>query len=370
MADSSKSWALQAANELHRPVRLNFPRRKIIVTSLDQEWSSDLLDMSSFSKKNDGFKWVCLIIDVFSRFLWLRPMKNKKQKSVIEAFKQVFKESGVQPKRYLWTDMGGEYTGNEMKSFLKNHNIKLIHCFGTHKAAMSERYVLFCKNNLYRKMTEFNTENWVKFLPDIAQKHNTTRHRLLKLTPENARLPINNYWVMKRNLERKEPRLTAKKRKKNKKIKFKINDLVRISKSRNVFSKSYTTNWSLEQFRIRKIIHSLPPTFLLKDAKDQNIIGAFYSQEIQKSTQEIFYHHTLKTRKNKKTGKKEHLISWQGFPASYNSWTEASKLKNLAPAIDAAPPVKTEKRKRKIPKKIQSQPTRQSLARKVKKIKK
>ena len=73
-----KKW-LQSQDPytLHREIRRKFRRNQVVVEGLDALWDSDTMDMSYFSKKNKGYKYVLIMIDIFSRFLWTKPLKTK-----------------------------------------------------------------------------------------------------------------------------------------------------------------------------------------------------------------------------------------------------------------------------------------------------
>ena len=68
-----------------------------------------------------------------------------------------------------------------------------------------------------------------------------------------------------------------------KRSRFKVGDRVRISKFENIFAKGYTPNWSKEIFIVDKINDTVPYTYNLKDVNDEEIIGSFYDQELQKT---------------------------------------------------------------------------------------
>ena len=78
--------------------------------------------MQLFSKWNNGYKYLLIIIDIFSKFWWIDPLKNKKGEIVSKAFNQIFKENRV-PK-YLWTDKGKEFYNKNLKEILD----KMLNC--------------------------------------------------------------------------------------------------------------------------------------------------------------------------------------------------------------------------------------------------
>ena len=84
------TWSDALAEELHKPVIKKFKKRKVYVNGIDEIWAADLVDMQAFSEFNEGIKYLLAIIDVFSKFGWMIPLKDKTGKSVATALKGVF----------------------------------------------------------------------------------------------------------------------------------------------------------------------------------------------------------------------------------------------------------------------------------------
>ena len=70
-------WSNELADELHKPVRKTFKKRRVFASNVDAIWAADLVEMQSFSRKNKGYKYILMIIDVFSKFGWAIPLKTK-----------------------------------------------------------------------------------------------------------------------------------------------------------------------------------------------------------------------------------------------------------------------------------------------------
>ena len=85
-----KTW-LQSKDTytLHKPVRYNFPRNRVIVTEYDGQWQADLVDISSLAHFNKGYKFLLTCIDVFSKFAWVVPLKNKMGESLVNGFQLI-----------------------------------------------------------------------------------------------------------------------------------------------------------------------------------------------------------------------------------------------------------------------------------------
>ena len=92
--------------------------------------------MQQFSKWNNDYKYLLMIIDIFSKFKWIVPLKNKKSEIVAKAFNQIFKENRV-PK-YLWTDKGKEFYNKNLKEVLDKCNVKLYSTENEEKSSVVE----------------------------------------------------------------------------------------------------------------------------------------------------------------------------------------------------------------------------------------
>ena len=100
----SKAWASvneQLAEEIHKPVTKKFKRRKIYVRFNDNIWAADLAEMESLSPKNKNVKYLSCVIDVFTKYIWVKPLKYKKGKTVLNAFMKINRERSK-----LWVDQG------------------------------------------------------------------------------------------------------------------------------------------------------------------------------------------------------------------------------------------------------------------------
>ena len=76
----------QLANELHKPIIRKFKKRKVYSSFRDNIWGVDLADMQSLSKYNKGIKYLLCAIDLFSKYAWVIPLKDKKGTSIVNAF--------------------------------------------------------------------------------------------------------------------------------------------------------------------------------------------------------------------------------------------------------------------------------------------
>ena len=154
-----KKWLeMKDSYTLHKPARYNFSRNRVIVGGLNEQFQADLVDMQSLSELNDGYKYLLTCIDVFSKYAWAIPLKDKTGLSVLNALKEIFKERTPEK---LQTDDGTEFRNSRVQTYLKAHK---IHFFTTHnatKASIVERLNRFLKSKMWKYFTEYNTRKYI-----------------------------------------------------------------------------------------------------------------------------------------------------------------------------------------------------------------
>ena len=79
---SGIKWTSQLADELHKPVRKHFPKRYVFVRNVDDIFGADLVDMKALAKQNDNYKYILMVMDVFSKYGWAAPIKYKTGEAV------------------------------------------------------------------------------------------------------------------------------------------------------------------------------------------------------------------------------------------------------------------------------------------------
>ena len=259
--------------ELHKPVRRNFKRRRVLVSGINKIWATDLADMQAFSKFNRGIKYLLAIIDVFSKYGYLIPLKDKTGKSVASALKTILKER--KPEK-MWVDKGKEFYNKDVKELIELYSTE-----NEEESSVVERWIRTMKERMWKYFTDNNTSVYIDILPDLVEDYNNTRHSSIKMTPVEASKKKNELTVW-RNL--------YPDRIKNIDInpKFSIGDKVRISKKKKTFEKGYTTRWTEEIFMITKINHTSPVTYKIFDLNGEEIDGTFYEPELQKTSQQFF----------------------------------------------------------------------------------
>ena len=179
--------------------------------------------------------------------------------------------------------------------------------YSTHnegKSVVAEIFTRTLKNKIHKHMTSISKNAYFDVLDNIVDKYNNTYHYTIKMKP----IDVKNNNFTKYNEESNE-----------KDLKFKIDNHVRISKYKNIFSKGYSPNWSEEIFVVKNIKNTVPWTYEISDLNGEEIVGSFYEKELQKTNQKEF-------RIEKVIKRKGNNVKWKGYDNSFNSWIDEKDL--------------------------------------------
>ena len=255
----------QDAYTLHKRTRKPKFRRTLVFKPRDL-WQIDLLDMQKYSKENDGYRYICVIIDCFSRYVWVKPLKNKTGKATVKALALLLMNE--RPK-LIQADQGTEFFNRDVKRMLEAFGPKLYHTYTDKKAAIVERVQRTLRGRLGRLFTKRGNFKWIDKIDDIVTAYNNTHHSSIKMKPADideehiANIFFNSLPNLKKT------------------IKFSNGDRVRILIKKNQFAKEFEKSWSEEIFKIKRIQNTNPITYLIEDLDGEDIIGGFYTEELQ-----------------------------------------------------------------------------------------
>ena len=157
---------IHIAYTLHKPMCHHFKRNRVIVGGIDQQWQMDLADMQSMQKFNDGYRYLLVCIDVFSKYAWVVPLKNKAGPTLVEAFKVIL-TSGLKPEKIM-TDQGTEFSNKHFRALMKEEDIELYNTYNETKASIVERLIRTLKTKMWRYFTAKKTMRYVDMLPDLV----------------------------------------------------------------------------------------------------------------------------------------------------------------------------------------------------------
>ena len=258
---------VKLADELHKPVIKKFSKRKVYSSFKDNIWGVDLADMQLLSRQNKGIKYLLCVIDLFSKYAFVVPLKDKKGASIVKGFEKIVNESGRRPNK-IWVDQGSEFYNKVFKNWLKNKEIEMYSTYNEGKSVVAERFIRALKNKLYKHMTAIGKNVYWNVLNDVVEKYNNTINRSIGMKPKDVKSDKEAVYVAESS---------------EKRARFNVGDRVRISKFKNIFAKGYTPNWSKEIFVVNKIKNTVPWTYELKDLNGEDIIGSFYDRELQRT---------------------------------------------------------------------------------------
>lgn len=283
-------------------------------------FQSDLMEVRPFAKYNNGIHYLCLIICVFSRKIWVYPMKNKSAASM-RAVLELWLDNlplHVRVKTYM-TDRGREYVNASVSSLLANRRIEHRLASGTSKCAYAERAQKSFQILLYKYLSDNETMRYIDILDALTQTYNTREHRGLKgMSPNEAFRKENKTRVRGIHMERYS-------KVKRRRPKLKVGDIVRVksfSSSKVATSKrSYVQQFKAEYFIITKVNTDLAiPMYEIKSLdNDENIIGQFYESELSKVKPDAFKVERVIRWKGKKPNRRA-FVKWLHFGPQHNSW--------------------------------------------------
>ena len=163
---------------------------------------------------------------MYSKYAFVIPLENKKGISVTNGFNKIIKQSNRKPNK-IWVYQGVEFYNNVFKKWLSDNDIIMYSTYNEGKSVVAETFIRTLKSKLYKHMTAICKNVYYDVLDDVVNKYNNTKYSTIKMKPidvgnNNKRVYIDEY---------------------NKKdSKFKVDDRVRISKFKNIFTKGYTPN--------------------------------------------------------------------------------------------------------------------------------
>ena len=315
---------------LQKPVKRSFKRARVEVEGMNVQYDVDLADVSNISQYNDGFRFLLIVIDVFSRFLWIAPVKHKTGKEIMSAFKILVKRGMSIPKK-IRSDKGLEFSNRWFKKWCKDNKIYFFTSQNETKANYAERVIKTLKTIMYRYFTKERTYRYINVLQKFVDSYNTTPHTSLnEITPRDVKkeneADLFAYMYLREKKSNKKKRTISNKNK----FKLKIGSMVRISHLKQAFSRVYQQKWSAEVFKVKtRFLKQNIPLYQLIDFLDEPVIGNFYQSELQEveKDENTLWFIEKKIRKRKRGGKTEWFIKFEGWPNKYNQWISENDIK-------------------------------------------
>ena len=176
--------------------------------------------MQLISNLNEGFRFLLCVIDICSKYSWIIPLKDKKGITITNVFQKSLNESKRKVNK-IWVDKGSEFYNISMKSFLQNNDIEMYSTHNEGRYFITEIFIRTLKNEIYKYITSVSKNVYIDKLDDIVNKYNNKYHSTIKMKPVNIK--PNTYIDSSQEISNKDPE-------------FKIGDIVRISKYKNIFA--------------------------------------------------------------------------------------------------------------------------------------
>jgi hypothetical protein len=340
MSRISKWLKGNATYTFNRIAHRKFKRNSVTVEGVDSMWDADLIDLSIYKSKNSNYCYILLMIDIFTRYVYLRPLKTKNGVDVIEAMSNIFAE-GRQPE-VLRTDKGREFSNVRVDKFYEDFNIHHYVTFNETQANYAERCIKTIKTKIYRYMKQHNVHKYIDIIENISVGYNNSIHRSLGRTPKSVNkgnedeVRVDQYLLkkgqtlkIKKTVSVKSENAKGDKKKRKRQIfTYKLGDVVRISLIKGKFDREYYQKWSTETFKVvERRVREKIPVYRISDWMDDEVEGTFYGKEMQKVTVKEDEEHIVE-KVIKKKGRNS-LVKWRGWPKKFNSWIPSKDVRLL-----------------------------------------
>lgn len=260
-------------DEIYRGTRKRFPSRKTKMVRIDNLWQMDLSILDSLSKYNRGYKYLFCIIDTFSRYAFVLPLKTKTGKEITSVFSRLLRQTKRKP-QLIHCDLGTEFYNKTFRDFLARKNIHLYSTTTSTKAAIVERFQRTFKTALFTLMAYNGSYNYIDHLQKLVSNYNNKWHRSLGFLKPSAVNKQNEKHLLETVF--KEPKIY-------KPGKCHLHDLVRIADPDGLFDKGYQANFSTAIFYISKVLKTNPPTYRIIDrTSGEELVTLFYEPQLER----------------------------------------------------------------------------------------
>ena len=210
--------------------------------------------MQLISKFNKKIRFLLCVIDIFTKCAWIIPLKDERGITINNDFQKVLDESKRKP-NIIWIDKGSKSYNRTMKSEIEESEIEMYLTHDEGKSFVAGRFIKTSKNEIHKYMTSISKNMYIDKL-NIVNKYNNIYHTTIKKNPS----ALNQAYILTLNKENNKEGSN-----------FKVGDIVRISKYKNIFAKGFVPNWSEEVFVIRKVN-------VICDVKSEETAPTFYEK--------------------------------------------------------------------------------------------
>ena len=283
-------------NQLHTKQIKQNVRKPIVPKGINTIIHADLIDMIKYAELNNGINFLLTVIDSFSKYAWIEPLKNKEGKTVADAMNKIIQSMSKAPKSLI-TDNGSEFISDEFQKVITDNNMTHIKTkpYNPRANGAIERFNQTIKKLISRYMTHFKTKHYIGALDKLVENYNQTPHSVIVIEPSQAQeLKTADSetidLIYGRIQSQAESWLD-----KNEELPFteiNVGDYVRLSADANktirknkIFFKGYEKQWSVEIYKVAEIklpSSSSQPEIYKLSLDGEDIQSDFYRDQLLK----------------------------------------------------------------------------------------
>lgn len=322
----TKNWlSKQYEYTLYKQTERNFERNKIFTNFINEVWEIDSLHYVNYSRYNYGYKYLIMIIDAFSKYLIVIPVKTLRAEELIPKFTKLFRK--VKPMK-IRTDRGLEFNNRHFISLCQRFKIKFYTTSNqTKKAAIVERVNRTIRNKIRSYLAHKNTLRYIDALKQIVKSYNHSIHGSTHMAPID--IDESDERKVFKNMYGHPNMLSILKNQKNMRNKFERGQEVRQKFDEKLLDKGYVQKWSDQVYKIRKVYNKLSKPQYTIALDDRVISRRFYPEELQivRTTPNTRWIIEKILRKRKRNNIEEVLVRFRGFAPEYDQWIPLTHLR-------------------------------------------
>ena len=331
LGDVKEYLSQKRSYTLHKVALKRFDRRRVLAAGPRIILGCDLADVSHLARENENTRYLLVCIDVYSRYLHVTPLKDKRGDTCAKALNHILSKPESKGYRRLWTDCGKEFLNRHVARVLEERNIVLYHTVSHEiKVAHAERVIRTLKGRIYRYLTEHGTETYLPVLDKIVTAYNRHQHRGLNmLTP----LEVHRYTSpiqTQQHFHRVHSKWYKDRLRNPRPVSLGVGDAVRITVADKTFRRGFLYQNTEEIFTIARVDTSQPiPGYYLKDLDGEIVKGIFYREELVKTIlPSTFAIDIIKRRTRNK--RREALVHYRGYSNKHDRWMPLSEITSTA----------------------------------------
>ena len=257
----------------HRRIaKKTFPRRRVITRFPFELFMADLIEYQDDKFINRGYKFILLMIDCFTKMIYVAPMKRKNKEWSADAFESIFKTFDRFPVNIV-TDGGLEFFNSSVQKIFDTYGINHYKTptKTKMKASIAERAIRTIKSRLEKYFRRSGKRKWIDVIDQFVDNYNKTPHRSIGMPPQDVS-DENRDEVYKKLYPLRSLTVVCR---------LKAGDKVRKIIEKDPWKKGYTQNWSEEIYEIATVRQSNTVCFYkLKHLNGEKITGIYYYYQL------------------------------------------------------------------------------------------